>query len=675
MDGDFSKNSYSPDSAIEFTDGMIYSKFDFDLQLTKQAVLDMSDGKCIGGIIDYMLEKISCKYGFYHITVAEKKKNMMSLGVTYEYAANGEKSNLSHIICYEESDWNVGYSMLDENNIITCADIDDMPKGNSLFNSIKDAGAKAFALSSLVRSGKEDSVLVALKDAKAAFSDEEISAIRTAAQLISTYLFPLRAYKEGEEEMQKAKLYDQITGLIKYDHFLEAAEKIYKKKLDGRHFAIVYSDIDNFKFFNECYGYSSGDDLLRLFERNLMSQKTEYVTGCRLFSDYFIELVAFKDEMSEELIAKRYEELHMHFAEKVQEFYPQARIGITSGVSIIRDENIGIKLYIDKANLARKKAKAKTDSSTDTVVYDADMDAATRMNVQLEMQAEDALKNGEFYFELQPKIDLLIGKVSGAEALVRWRKKDGSKVYPDSFIPVFERDGFIVKLDYYVYSKVFEYMRDRLAGGKKVVPVSVNVSRVHLDYPNFVQTVVSMVDSYSVPHNLVEFELTESVFIEKLDKAKSTIERLKLDGFTVSMDDFGSGYSSLNLLKELDFDVLKLDKEFLHDSSKGPKDNTMDGKYTIEKRKLMDDTMPELVDLPVNRKEAAIIGNVIRMAKQMDIKVLCEGVETKEQARFLTDVNCDIVQGYYFGRPMLVEDFNYLIEHEKEEIKKLASET
>ena len=104
--------------------------------------------------------------------------------------------------------------------------------------------------------------------------------------------------------MQKAKLYDQITGLIKYDHFLEAAEKIYKKKLDGRHFAIVYSDIDNFKFFNECYGYSSGDDLLRLFERNLMSQKTEYVTGCRLFSDYFIELVAFKDEMSEELIAK-----------------------------------------------------------------------------------------------------------------------------------------------------------------------------------------------------------------------------------------------------------------------------------------------------------------------------------------------------------------------------------
>jgi EAL domain-containing protein (putative c-di-GMP-specific phosphodiesterase class I) len=218
----------------------------------------------------------------------------------------------------------------------------------------------------------------------------------------------------------------------------------------------------------------------------------------------------------------------------------------------------------------------------------------------------------------------------GAEALVRWRDKEGNEYYPNDFIPIFEDNSFITKLDFYVYSKVCEYIKDRLDRKLKVVPISVNVSRIHLSQANFARKVTRLVSQYQIPPKYLEFELTESVFLQHSDEARLTMKQLKEEGFIVSMDDFGSGYSSLNLLTSVDFDILKLDKEFLTEAT-------------------------------ISEKDEVVIQSIIKMAKLMNMLTLCEGVETQEQADVLLRLKCDLVQGYHFGKPMPMHMFDELL--------------
>ena len=209
----------------------------------------------------------------------------------------------------------------------------------------------------------------------------------------------------------------------------------------------------------------------------------------------------------------------------------------------------------------------------------------------------------------------------GAEALVRWQKPNGTLVSPADFVPVFEKNGFITKLDYYVWEKVCQFIRGELDGGREPAPISVNVSRVNLYNPQFMETLINLVEKYKIPPRYLHLELTESVFSEEARTIQSAIKYLHKAGFTIMMDDFGSGYSSLNVLKDLDLDVLKIDMKFF---SKG---NTAE-------------------------KGAKIIEAVIKMAESLDMTVIAEGVEEKGQVDMLTNLGCDYIQGYYFAKPM-----------------------
>ena len=218
----------------------------------------------------------------------------------------------------------------------------------------------------------------------------------------------------------------------------------------------------------------------------------------------------------------------------------------------------------------------------------------------------------------------------GAEALVRWVKSDGGIMPPDKFIPLFEKNGFVVNLDFFVYKEVCRSLREWIDKGINIVPISVNVSRIHLYDENFVRDFMNLVDEYDLPYDVIELELTESMFLDNTNVAISTMRQFRELGFKVSIDDFGAGYSSLNLLKEMTSDVLKLDKEFF-------------GRGELQK------------------EEQIIVSSIVNMAKQLDMKVLSEGVETKDQVDFLKGIACDMAQGYLFAKPMPKDNFEVIM--------------
>ncbi len=241
-----------------------------------------------------------------------------------------------------------------------------------------------------------------------------------------------------------------------------------------------------------------------------------------------------------------------------------------------------------------------------------------------------ALINKEFIVYLQPKIDLSTRQISGAEALVRWLPPDENLIPPKDFIPLFEKNGFVVELDFYVYEEVFKVLRKWLDEKRCLVPISLNVSRIHLRDYNFVPRLTSLINKYNLPTDLIELEITESTFFENINQLLKVISELKHYGFTFSIDDFGSGYSSLNILKDLPIDVLKLDKGFF------PRDN-------------------------ISKKEKIIVSTIVDMAKKLDIRVISEGIETIEQCDFLTNIGCDMVQGYLFAKPMPISEFEKIV--------------
>ncbi len=260
---------------------------------------------------------------------------------------------------------------------------------------------------------------------------------------------------------------------------------------------------------------------------------------------------------------------------------------------------------------------------------------------RLHQALTDALKNEDIKVYYQPKIEAGSTRVIGAEALVRWEKKDGAYMYPNDFIPELEKSGRVIELDYFVYRKVFQKLRERLDAGKPVVPVSLNVSRAHLKNLAIYDYVKELFKKYKIPPHYIEFELTESMYVDNFETFRPMIDEFRAAGGKISMDDFGSGYSSLNLLTDLPIDTLKVDKVFLRH-----------------------DTLLE--------NEKIILACVIAMAKKLKMDVICEGVETKSQSQFLSRMGCDMFQGYLYSKPIPEEAFyDYLEEHLDTDIQEI----
>lgn len=418
---------------------------------------------------------------------------------------------------------------------------------------------------------------------------------------------------------------DSLTGLDSYEVFLEKLEKGIEQIGEDR-ITVIYTDIKYFKYINDTYGYQVGDALLKDFVEEMVTGNDTLICCARVYSDNFVAANFLRGDISNEEFRDFIHKLNLEREAKFREKYLNSRLKFCTGITMLNKDSrsLDAETAVSNANLARKVAKEMEEDCC--VLFDNSMMEGIKREVEITSRVPRAIANYEFQVYYQPKIETESLHLIGAEALVRWQRPDGTFIYPDQFIPLIERSGQVVDVDYYVYREVFKFLSERIAAGKRVVPVSLNVSRIHLNKMHILEYVQELFETYQIPCGLIEFELTESIYLENTERALELVKGLHKLGTKVSMDDFGSGYSSLNLLSRLPIDIIKLDKVFL-------KGNMM------------------------QESDKIIISCVVDMAKRLSITSLCEGVETLEQSDYLKEIGCQIQQGYYFSRPIPQDEF------------------
>ena len=434
------------------------------------------------------------------------------------------------------------------------------------------------------------------------------------------YILHMRAY--SNRQLFTTAFVDQLTGA---DNFNRMCEQ-FADKLAGLHgeAALVIFDINKFKVINDLHGYERGNQVLQRVARVLRENVAPEECFCRSTADTFILLLKYTDRKT---FRSRINALTTQLRRDCTVADSCLMIDVAFGVYEVK-ENIPFYIMLDRAHLALENAKKM---SFDKCQF---YDEADRKRIVAEKQIENtmeaALDHGDFTVYLQPKCDFANGQMRGAEALVRWNRLEQGLVKPDDFIPVFEKNGFILRLDMFILEEVVRLLAAWKVKGFVPVPVAVNFSRLHLNDTRYIPQMLRVVDKYDVPHNMIEVELTESVIFNNLERAQNVINRLHRMGFSVAMDDFGSGYSSLNVLKSLQFDSIKLDKEFLSGFDQNPHAHK-------------------------------VIEGAVSMIKSLGIKIVAEGVETQEQADFLRATGCDLAQGYFFSRPLPAAQFETLL--------------
>lgn len=408
--------------------------------------------------------------------------------------------------------------------------------------------------------------------------------------------------------------------MMNLSYFTSACEQ-HVNAHPNKTFAILYTDFTNFKFFNEAYGYNVGNKMLKEYAAFLKDSPA--ILLCRITADSFVGLYEI-EQVSEfrEYFIQRGEA----FCENAHRHYEQCKLGIAGGIAVIDRNMDSISLNIDNANMARKTMKK--DAAVQVAVYTSELQEEQQKQMEIVSHMTEALENHEFKVFLQPKMDMFTDKVIGAEALVRWFKPDGTMVSPGEFIPIFEKNGFVTHLDFEMMRQVLDMQQKRLEEGKPIVKISVNFSRKHQEDQTYLTRLDDLIAQYEVPTSSLEIEITESVFMQDLAPLIESICQLKKRGFSVSIDDFGAGYSSLNVLSRVKADIVKLDRQFLLDVAM-EKDN-----FTSEFLQLM-----------------------INMIKKLGFRVLAEGVETEEQVNLLKNAGCRFAQGFYYARPMPIEEF------------------
>ncbi len=428
---------------------------------------------------------------------------------------------------------------------------------------------------------------------------------------------------KNRKALWKMAYVDELTGLSNLNKFKMDAKKLLSDNPNKR-YVMALLDINKFNLINEIYGFPEGDRVLLALKDGLYG-----------FINPAIDLIARKDS-DEFLIFADYDRVmldgseHDGFSGELKEYMLEKtghKLRFSVGRYLIKPGENDIDAVFEKVNYAHSMAKQSSPVS-EIYDYDDDMKKQAIRHREIENKMEAALNNNEFIIYLQPKYRLEDERLTGAEALVRWQEKTGKDVvYPSEFVPLFEKNGFIVRLDMYMFKKACEIISGWMGQGLPLTTISVNFSRIHLQNPDFVDEIIAIADSFNVPKRYLEIELTESTIFDNEAVLEDVLVKLHNVGFTLSMDDFGTGYSSLGLLKNLPVDVIKIDRAFFTNN-----------RYKSRAR--------------------TVIESVVKMAKDLDIHTVAEGVETFEHVEFLREIGCESVQGYYFAKPMPAADFS-----------------
>ncbi len=442
--------------------------------------------------------------------------------------------------------------------------------------------------------------------------------------LVSTLLLK----RKGVKDIEYVAFYDDLTSLPNLVSFREEVKMLQQKYPDMK-FVIQKMDIKGFKAINEMFGNEVGNLVLQKLAETMRTVDEETFVCARIGADEFLMFAGNgyleQDDSAREAYEKYFQTLIPELSE--HEFV------FRYGRYVLEHADEDVMEIINKANMAHHMAKV--NKNTKTCEYDDGFKKRVLRMAEITNKRKNAIEQNEFKVYLQPKINIFSNKIYGAEALVRWIESDGKMIYPNEFIPLFEQNGFIVHVDIYILKRVCRQIKLWLQAGYKIVPISVNFSRMHLQNPNFVNELKAICDSYGDIRQYVEVELTESAATENVDDLARILDELHEAGFSIAIDDFGAGYSSLGMLKNFTVDCLKLDKSFFDENK--------------------DDSRGDVV-----------VGGIIKIAKTLGMKIVAEGIETADQIDFLKSIECEIVQGYYYAKPMPLSEFeqSYMREYE-----------
>lgn len=435
--------------------------------------------------------------------------------------------------------------------------------------------------------------------------------------------------KQHEHALTRVSQLSGKTGIFNKQTFIQKTKEMLSKN-KGKPFIFIQFDIDRFKVFNDLFGFSEGDKILMgLGEYFIQNSKKNTQYG-HIYADHFI-ICTEKDNFSPETFVK---EITTFTNRLFPKFDFIVRVGL---YEVFNDGKIDISLACDRAQLALHSIKA--DFSARYAFFSDDMITDLKQEQELITDMVIGIRKNEFKIYIQPQYDYTTDSMSGAEALVRWMHPTKGLISPSVFIPVFERNGFITQLDQYIWDKTCAYIRKWKDMGLNPVPISVNVSRRDIYNQNLVAVFSRLLKKYNLTPDSLRLEITESAYMDNPSQLINVVKDLKNLGFCLEMDDFGSGYSSLNTLKDVPVDILKLDMQFIIDST--------------EKNK----------SKPKHQKRSSnILTSVVRMANLLQLPVIAEGIESKAQADYLKSIGCFLMQGFYFSKPMPAEEFEAMQE-------------
>lgn len=440
--------------------------------------------------------------------------------------------------------------------------------------------------------------------------------------ILCIFIIVIAIMKIRELHFKKLSYTDALTGIPNNQYFNTEALKIMDKN-PNTPFLLASIDARNFKLINDRFGHVIGDQTLINIAQKIKNTFKDNGLYARSQGDSFSVLVEDNNENRKLLDSLVDMDIYIHNTTKY-------KVPIKIGVCPIPRYNpaLSISRYLDRANIAKQSITGRNSNYLCYFTDEMNEQLSTKNVIESEMV--QALNHGDFIVYYQPKYELKSDSIIGAEALVRWNHKERGIISPCLFIPLFEQNGFIIDLDFYVYESVFKMIRHRIDKKQVVIPISMNVSRCHLTDNDFIEKLEALVQKYRVPKEYVEIEITESIFSQDDYSAIALIYKLKDHGFTISMDDFGSGYSSLNLLRKVPIDTLKIDKVFI-DNSENP------------------------------QRSQVIVEEIISMATKISVKTICEGVETETQRDFLKRAGCNMVQGFFYSQPLPYSSFSSLL--------------
>ncbi len=439
--------------------------------------------------------------------------------------------------------------------------------------------------------------------------------------MLADYLKNIKETSIELKDIPENEIHRVLRGISKRNYFQRnVSELLYTS---AERIAFIQFDIQKFKIVNDLYGEKFGDEVLDFIERQLEKCCNERQFFINLRSDVFMVVTEYKNERELQAFIRE--------LDSQTRLFKSVKLQMSFGVYTVEDREMELRQMEDRAAMARKAAKKNI--LRNILFYREQFKESLYNRKFIEENMQAAISERQFCIYLQPKYSITKNEIIGAEALVRWLHPERGMIFPDQFIPVIEENGFIKRLDYYIWEEACRFIKRCEAAGINNCPVSVNVSRIHLRDNECIGILSDMIKEYSIPKKLLELEITETADDQQISMKAL---QLKEEGFTLLMDDFGSGYSSLNILLETPFDVIKLDRKFM-------------------------------INMMLSGKGRLILEQVITMADKLQLGVLAEGVETKEQVELLQNIGCDQVQGYYYAKPMPEDEFYNLLLNTGEE--------